>query len=130
MDHQRWIQSAFLFLTSKEVNKLSSNFIPCAWNQVRIILKLRRCFTAISDAFKSDDLDWDNAFSVGLNNTVTNMGSRNSFRTKILAENLQTFIAGCNCHLRHLTPGNRDEAYASISKFDCEDQQVHLHYIL
>ena len=62
--------------------------------------KAETLFTAINDAFKSDDLDWDNIVSVGLDNTNTNMGSRNSLRARILAENRQTFIAGCNCHLQ------------------------------
>ena len=51
-------------------------------------------FTTINDVFKSDDLDWDSIVSVGLDNTSTNKGSRNSLRTRILAENPQTFIAG------------------------------------
>ena len=90
--------------------------------------KAEALFTAINDAFKSDDLDWDNAVSVGLDNTYANMGSINSLRTRILAENPQTFIAGCNCHLAHLAAGKGGEAYASVTKFDCEDHQVDLYY--
>ena len=56
------------------------------------------------------------------------MGSINSLRTGILAENAQTFIAGCNCHLAHLAAGKGGEAYASVTKFDCEDHQVDLYY--
>ena len=33
--------------------------------------KAETLFTAINDAFKSDDLDWDNVVSVGLDNTNT-----------------------------------------------------------
>ena len=50
--------------------------------------KTETILPVINDAFKSDDLDWDN----------TSMGSRNSLRTSILAENPETFTAGCNCH--------------------------------
>ena len=56
------------------------------------------------------------------------MGSRNSLRTRVLAENPQTFIAGCNCRLGHLEAGKGGEHYASITKFDCEDHQVDLYY--
>ena len=42
------------------------------------------------------------------------MGNRNSLRARILAENPQTFIAGCNCHLAHLAAGKSGEAYTSI----------------
>ena len=90
--------------------------------------KAETLFTAINDVFKSDDLDWDNVVSVGLDNTNTNMGSRNSLRTRILAENPQTFIAGCNCHFAHLAVGKGGEAYVSVTEFDCEDRQVDLYY--
>ena len=92
--------------------------------------KAETLFTAINDAFKSDDFYWDNVVSVGLDNTDTNMKSRNSLRTRILAENPQTFIAGCKCHLAHLAAGKGDEAHVSITKFDCEDHQVDLYNFL
>ena len=85
-------------------------------------------FTTINDVFKSDDLDWDSIVSVGLDNTTTNMGSRNSLRTRILAENPQTFIAGCNFHLSHLAEGKCCEALAPITKFYCEDHHVDFYY--
>ena len=85
-------------------------------------------FTTINDVFKSDDLDWDSIVSVGLDNTSTNKGSRNSLRTRILAENPQTFIAGYNFHLSHLAEGKCGEALGSIAKFDCEDHHVDFYY--
>ena len=90
--------------------------------------KAETWFTTINDAFKKDDLNWDNVVSVGLDNTTTNMGIRNSLKTRILSENAQTFIAGCNCHLAHLAAGKGGDAYAAITKFDCEDHQVDLYY--
>ena len=54
------------------------------------------------------------------------MESINSLRTRILAENPQIFITGCNCHLAHLAAGS--EAYTSATKFDCDDHQVDLYY--
>ena len=79
--------------------------------------KAEALLTTINNAFKSGDLDWDNVVSVGLDNTNINVGSRNSLRTKILAENPQIFIAGCRCHLAHLAAEKGGEAYASITKF-------------
>ena len=90
--------------------------------------KAETLFNAINDAFKKDDLNWDNVVSVGLDNTNTNMGIRNSLKTRILSEKVQTFIAGCNCHLAHLAAGKGGDAYAAITKFDCEDHQVDLYY--
>ena len=83
-------------------------------------------FAAISDAFKSDGLDWDNVVSVGLDKT--NMRSRNSLRTEILAENPPAFIAECNFYLAHLGSGKGGELYVFITKFDCEDHQADLYY--
>ena len=60
----------------------------------------------------------------GLDNTNTNMGSRNSLWTRILAKNPQTFIPEYNCHLTHLAAGKGGEAYASVAKSDCENHQV------
>ena len=90
--------------------------------------KAETLFTVINDAFKSDDLDWENVVSVGLDNINTNIGSRNSLRTRILAKNPQTFIAGCNCYLAHLAARKGGEDYASVRKFDCENHQVYLYY--
>ena len=84
--------------------------------------------TAINDAFKKDDLNWENVVSVGWDNTNANMGIRNSLKTRILSENAQTFIAGCTCHQAHLTAGKGGDAYVAITKFDCEDHQVDLHF--
>ena len=90
--------------------------------------KAETLFTAINNAFKKDHLNWDIVVSVGVDDTNTNMGIRNSLKTRILSENAQTFIAGCNCHLAHLAAGKGGDAYAAITKFDCEDHQVDLYY--
>ena len=114
------------FLTCKEVSKQSLNFILCSTTGDDCS-KAETLFPAISDAFKKNDLNWD-VVSVGLDNTNTNMGLRNSFKTRILSENGQTFIAGCSCHLAHLAAGKGGDAYAAITKFDCEDHHVDLYY--
>ena len=56
------------------------------------------------------------------------MGIRNSLKTRILSENAQAFIAGCNCHQAHLTAGKGGDAYVAITKFVCEDHQVDLYF--
>ena len=57
----------------------------------------------------------------------TNMGSRNSLKTRIFSKNAQTYIAGCNCHLAHLAAGKGGNAYADVTKLDCKDHQVDLY---
>ena len=56
--------------------------------------KAETLFTAINNAVKNDDLDWDNVDSVGLDNTKTNMRTRNSLRARIFSENLKLSLLG------------------------------------
>ena len=51
-------------------------------------------FTAINNAVKNDNLDWDNVVPVGLDNTNTNMRTRNSLRTRIFNENRKLSLLG------------------------------------
>ena len=59
-------------------------------------------FEAMNQCFKKDEIDWENAVSIGLDNTNTNVGSDNLIKTRIHEENKKYFIAGCNCHPCHL----------------------------
>ena len=54
----------------------------------------------------------------------SNMGCKNSLKSRILEKNSSCFIAGCNCHLVHLAAGKGGQAYESISSFSCEDHNV------
>ena len=55
-------------------------------------------FDAINNSFIRDDIDWDNAASIGLDNTNSNMGNNNSLKSRIYPN---CFVAGCNFHLTH-----------------------------
>ena len=72
----------FVVRTSKQVELRFSSVCSTSGEDCS---KAETLFTVINDAFKRDDLDWDNVVSVGLDNTNTDMGSRNSLRTKIFS---------------------------------------------
>ena len=38
------------------------------------------------------------------------------------------FVAGCSCHLAHLTASAGGQAYQEIMDFDMEDHQVDMYY--
>ena len=85
-------------------------------------------FDAINNSFISDDIGWDNAVSIGLDNTNSNMGNNNSLKSRILKKNPNCFVAGCNCHLSHLAASKGGKAFAEVSGFDVEDHQIDLYY--
>ena len=64
--------------------------------------------------------------SMGLDNGSTNMGRRNSIKSRFLDKNEGCFIDGCNCHLAHLAAAAGGKAFRSISGFNVDDHQVDL----
>ena len=64
--------------------------------------KAAALFDAIDVQFIKDGIDWENLVCIGLDNTNTNMGNKNSVKSRVLDKNSDCFIAGCNCHLSHL----------------------------
>ena len=85
-------------------------------------------FNAIDAQIVKDVLDWENLDSIGLDNTNSNMGNKNSIKSRILEKNPECVIAGCNCHLSHLAACKGGTADYAESGFDCEDHQVDLYY--
>ena len=91
--------------------------------------KASTLFQAINGwTLTKDGLDWDNIVSVGLGNTYANIGNKNSIKSITIEKNGSCFIAGCNCHLLHLSAGRGGSAYSAVSGSDCQDHQVDLYY--
>ena len=90
--------------------------------------KASTLFDKIDDTLRGDGVEWTNVVSFGLDNTNSNMGCRNSLKSRILEKNSCCFVAGCNCHLVHLAAGKGGQAYEGITGFSCEDHQCDLYY--
>ena len=93
-----------------------SNTVQCKFYDMCVTTgedsgKSASLFGAIDSPLKRDGLDWDNFVSIGLDNTSTNMGYKNSIKSRILHKNLSVFVAGCSCHLAHLAAGSGGKAY-------------------
>ena len=85
-------------------------------------------FQSIQTAMNNDGISWSKCISFGVDNCNSNVGEKNSIKTRILSENKSCFIAGCSCHLAHLAAGKGGKAYTNITSFDVEDHQVDLYY--
>ena len=90
--------------------------------------KAENIFSAIDSTMTNDGVDWNNLVSIGLDNTNSNMGIRNSIKSRILQKNSDVFVAGCSCHLAHLAAGAGGQAYQGVTDFDMEDHQVDIYY--
>ena len=56
------------------------------------------------------------------------MGEHNSLKSRILENNPNCFIAGCNCHSAHNAAAKGGDGYTKVTGFDTEDHPVTLYY--
>ena len=90
--------------------------------------KAETLFTAIKKKLTDDGIGWEYVVSFGLDNTNSNMGCRNSFKSRIWEKSPCCFVAGCNCHLVHLAAAKGGQTYQNITDFSCNDHQCDLYY--
>ena len=81
----------------------------------------------MNQCFIKNWIDWENAASIGLDNTDTNVGNNNSMKTRIHEKNKECLIAGCNCHLCHPTAGAGAKAFVKECSFEIDKHQVDLY---
>lgn len=58
-------------------------------------------YQGIKDVFKTHGIPLSNCVALGVDNTNSNVGCRNSLKTKITADNPSVYVAGCVCHILH-----------------------------
>ena len=86
-------------------------------------------FQSVDGILAKNGVQWNNCTLLGLDNTNTNIGNRNSIKTKALEKNPTIKISGCPCHVLHNAAMKAYTAFAKITKFDIEDHCVDLHYL-
>ena len=79
-------------------------------------------FQSADDILAKNGVQWNNCTSLGLDNTNTNIGNRNSIKTKALDKNPTIKISGCPCHVLYNAVMKASAAFAKIIKFDIEDR--------
>lgn len=85
-------------------------------------------FAAINDKLEKDNIPWTNCVAVGVDNTNTNIGSRNSIKSRVLSYNPATYFNGCPCHLAHIAASKGNDAYVRTTGFNAEDLAIDLYY--
>ena len=60
--------------------------------------KAEDIFSAIDSTITNDGVYWNNLVCIGLDNKNSNMGIKNSIKSRILQKNSEVFVAGCRCH--------------------------------
>lgn len=81
-------------------------------------------FNKTDGTLSKDGIDWDNTITSGLDNTNLNMGCYNSLKSITIEKNSSYYAAGCNYHLVHLAAGGGKQAFANLSGFNCEQDQL------
>ena len=66
---------------------------------------------------ESPKVDWENCTAAGLDNTMVNVGKKNSIRTRVLAKNKNIFINGCTCHIIQNTANKAAERFSRSVRF-------------
>ena len=109
-------------------NKVELKFYDIRSTTEEDASKASTLFESIEKAMGRDDIPWENVVSIGLDNCSTNMGKRNSIKSRFLEKNVACFIAGCNCHLAHLAAASGGKAFKDKTGFNVEDHQVDIYY--
>jgi len=99
------------------------------------------CLTSGTDAGKTKDvfdkidftlttrgISWSNCIALGLDNTNTNIGQRNSIKSRAVIKNSAIYVVGCPCHIIHNTPQKAAKAFNEETGFDVEECCVDHYY--
>ena len=85
-------------------------------------------FENISNALRSNEIDWSNCVGLSLDNTSVNLGRHNSIKTRVQEVNKSIYINGCPCHIVHNTANECAEMFMLENGFDVEDMLVDIFY--
>ena len=66
--------------------------------------------------------------SLGLDNTNSNIGARNSIKQRAIEKNENIFVSGCPSHILHDAASKANSEFSKIRKFDLEDHSVDFYY--
>ena len=90
-----------------------------------MLLSLRRYLQHTLDRY---EIPWDNCIAFGVDNTKSNIGAKNSIKSRVTAVNPSVYFVSCPCHIIHNAAQKATEAFGEISGFDIEECCVD-HYI-
>ena len=84
-------------------------------------------FDMIDQTLSQFDISWKNCVAISLDNTVVNLGRKNSTMTRILNFNFAIYINECPCHVLHNIGSKALEKFTEVAGFDVEDVLVDIY---
>ena len=78
-------------------------------------------FDQINATLQQYEIPWDNCTAFGVDNTNTNIGAKNSIKSRVTAINPSIYFVGCPCHIIHNAAQKAADAYGGMSQFDIEE---------
>ena len=85
-------------------------------------------FEKIDETLQTNNIPWDNCTAFGVDNTNTNIGERNSIKSRVTAINPSIYFVGCPCHIIHNAAQKAGDAFCELSGFDVEECCVDHYY--
>ena len=84
-------------------------------------------FKNIEDLFTKFDLMWDSVTAIGIDNTNSSIGQRNSIASRAMEKNKDIVITECPCHILHNAASKAGAAaFRTVCGLDFEDHCVDL----
>ena len=71
---------------------------------------------------------FNNVTGLGLSNTNSDIGARNSIKQRAIEKNRNVFASGCPWHILHNTASKANSEFSKITKFDLGNYSVDLYY--
>ena len=63
--------------------------------------KAKSIFDKTNDVLIREGIPWDNCIAFGDHNTNSNIGAKNSIKSRVLEVNASVYFVGCPCHIIH-----------------------------
>ena len=82
-------------------------------NQVKFTLKLIL-------KMMEYEIPWDNCTAFGVDNINSNIGAKNSMKSRVTQVNPAIYFVGCPCHIIHNAAQKATDAFGVTAKIDIE----------
>ena len=100
---------------------ISQKFLDLCLTKGLDASKPKEIFDAIHNTLERYDIPWDNCTAFGVDNTNSNIGAKNSIKSRVIAINPSVYFVGCPCHIIHNAAQKATEMFGEISGVDIEE---------
>ena len=78
-------------------------------------------YSKVNEKVKENVIPWENCTAFGVDNTNSNIGAKNSVKSRLTQVNPAVYFVGCPCHIIHNTAQKATEAFGDTAKIDIEE---------